>query len=129
MKSRLATTTVAAAALAALTFGAASLEAAGSNVIGTKNIGGYRVGSGYTQAKRLFGQPHASTQSGRVCTARWTNGVTITWHRTLPYSNWAKACVKFSQSKVVGSWRTNRGLTVGASGSKLKKLYPAAKHT
>jgi hypothetical protein len=135
MNKKLVTSTVVALALAALTFGSASLAAgrSTSNVIaGTRTIDGYRVGAPWAAARRVFGFPKASSQSGTTCTARWKNGVSISWHRTLPYAKWTKACVRFSRANVGTAtvagptWRTDKGLRVGASQSQIKKLYKAA---
>jgi hypothetical protein len=136
MSRKLVITSVFAFALAAVTFGSAPVAAGPSTtsiIAGTKTIDGYRVGAGYAQAHRIFGLPYSSEQDSARCTARWGNGVTISWHRTLPSSKWAKACVKFSSARVGkpsvanAVWRTNKGLRVGARAAQIKSLYPSAR--
>jgi hypothetical protein len=101
-------------------------------VSGTKSIGGYSIASGYAKARSTFGGQASSTETPTICTARWSNGVTISWRRTLPSQNWAKACVKFSSARIgkptiaAATWRTNKGLRVGARGTRIKSLYPSA---
>jgi hypothetical protein len=101
-------------------------------ITGTTKIGGYHVGAGYTQARRIFGPQYSSTGAAATCTARWADGVSITWHRTGSSTNWSKTCVKFGfarvgKPKVAGpAWRTNKGLRVGALTSQLRTLYPSA---
>lgn len=113
--------------VAAVVFATAS-PAAGSYVVtGTTTINGYHVGAGWTQARRLFGGPYSSTQTGAICTARWGTGLTITWKRKLPYANWPKACVTFSWAKLTGKqWRTDRGLRIGSAEAQVRSHYPAA---
>jgi hypothetical protein len=101
-------------------------------ISGTKKIAAYRVGSAYSQAQKVFGGPYSSTQNATACTARWANGVTISWYRTSTSARWTKACLKFKsakvgRSKIHGSiWRTNKGLRIGARASQVKNLYPSA---
>jgi hypothetical protein len=128
--------TLAVGGLALMAIGVASASSArpsSSNVItGTRSIDGYKVGAPWSAARRIFGFPKASSQSGTTCTARWTNGVSLSWYRTLPYSKWTRACVRFSRAKVGEAtlagptWRTDKGLRVGAPQSQVKKLYKAA---
>lgn len=133
MNGRLFISTV--SVLTALVLGASALAAGRSTarvITGTKTIDGYRVGTTYAQARKVLGGPYSATQSSAVCTARWTNGVTITWRRRLPRTNWTRACLRFSSAKVGRSktagpvWRTDKGLRVRASASQVKRLYPAA---
>jgi hypothetical protein len=135
MNRRLVTVTLVALALAGLVTSPSSLAAAQSSsyvITGAKAIGGYKVGTTYAQALRYLGYAYSTTQSSAACTARWTNGVTIIWHRKPPATNWTKACARFSYATVKqgksarATWRTDKGLRVGASLSQVKKLYPAA---
>ena len=135
MNGRAASSAVAVVALMALILVSASIAAGRSStniIAGTKSIDGYRVGAPYAAARRTFGFPKASSQNGTTCTARWMNGVSISWHRTLPYAKWTKACVRFSRARVgkpsvaQRAWRTNEGLRVGARASQVSRLYPSA---
>jgi hypothetical protein len=134
MKRRLVIVTLVALGLSGLVV-APSLAAARSTsfvITGVKTIAGYKVGTTYAQALRYFGGAFSTTQSSSSCTARWKNGVTIVWHRRSPATNWAKACTRFNYATVGkaraprGTWRTDKGLRVGATETQLKKLYPAA---
>ena len=136
MNRRLVTVTVVALALAGLVVSPSSLAAAHASsyvITGAKTIDGYKVGTTYAQALRYLGSPYSTTQSSTACIARWTSGVTITWHRRLPATNWAKACTRFSYATVKhgksarATWRTDKGLRVGAAQSQVKKLYPVAR--
>jgi hypothetical protein len=131
LKRTLATTlTVAGSTLIAFGFATGSFAApSGAYVItATKAIDGYRVGSTYVAAVRQFGGPKSSSQDAQTCVARWSNRVTIAWHRRWPYAKWSKACLNFAWANVAGSkWRTDKGLRVGATRSQVKKLYKAAK--
>jgi len=135
MKRRLVIVTLVALALAGVIVAPSSLAAMRSSsyvITGAKTIGSYKVGATDAQALRSLGSAFSTTQSSTVCIARWRNGVTISWHRRPPATNWAKACTRFSYATVgtakrpKGTWRTDKGLRVGATQSQVKKLYPAA---
>jgi len=130
---RTAALTLAAACLALASVGAGSAAqtmASASHVItAVKSINGYRVGAAYTAARQTFGAQYSSTQDRTTCQASWAGGLTIAWHRQLPSANWNKACLHFAWAKVTGSsWRTDRGLRVGAPQSNVKKIYKSAAH-
>lgn len=130
MNRQIALSLTAIAATAALSFGSASSAAAPTSsyvITGVKSIGGYRVGAPYSAARRAFDVQFSSSQDPTTCVAQWPKGLTIAWHRRLPYVKWQKACVKFYWAKVAGTaWRTDRGLKVGASVPGLRSLYPSA---
>jgi hypothetical protein len=135
MNRKLTPVILVALVVSGLIVGATSLAAVRSSsyvITGARTIDGYRVGATYAQAVRVLGGSYSTTQTNKTCTARWANGVTIVWHRTLPYAKWSKACLRFSFARVqrarvaAPNWRTDKGLRVGASESQLKRLYPAA---
>lgn len=136
MNRRLVTAILVALVLSGVVVGPSSLAAVRSTsfvITGVRTIDGYKVGTTYAQALRDFGGSFSTTQSNTNCTARWKNGVTIVWHRKLPSSKWSKACTRFNFATVGraraprGTWRTDKGLRVGATQVQLKKLYPAAR--
>lgn len=134
MNRKLAVAPIAAAlTLAAVAGGSAPASAAAPPryvIAGTTSIGGYRSGAGYARARTLFGGPVSSKQDLRTCVAGWATGLTIAWHRRLPYAKWQKACVAFMWARVKGKqWRTDKGLRVGSSESQIRKLYPRARRT
>jgi hypothetical protein len=96
-------------------------------ITAAKSIDGYRPGSAYVAATKSFGGPVSSTQGPRTCVATFTNGVTIAWHRRLPYSRWEKACLAFEWAKVTGTqWKTDRALHVGSTEAQLRNAYKSA---
>jgi hypothetical protein len=123
-------------AFLAMTFASVGLAASHSSaniITGTTTIGGYRIGTSYANARRVFGPQYSSTESSNTCTAHWSNGVTISWLRSSTSLKWVKACLKFRGARVgkpliagESVWRTNKGLRVGDSTARLKALYPSA---
>jgi hypothetical protein len=98
-----------------------------SYVVTSTAIGGFKVSSGWTQAHQIFGGPVSSTQDHFICTARWPDGLTLTFARHYPLTAWSKACKVFKSAKVTGkSWRTDKGLRIGSAESQIKHLYPGA---
>lgn len=135
MNRKLVAATLAALALSGSVVGPSSLAAARLSsfvITGAKTIDGYKVGTTYASASRTFGGSYSTTQSSTNCTARWKNGVTIVWHRKLGGTNWTKVCTRFSYATVrpakapKGTWRTDKGLRVGARQTQVKTFYPAA---
>lgn len=124
--------TIALALVVALASAALGARSTANIIKGTSAIDGYKVGTSYTHARHAFGPQYSSLQSSKICTARWGNGVTISWRRREPFSKWTKACVRFSGARIgkgaasATPWGTNKGLRVGATTARLKALYPSA---
>lgn len=118
-----------AALAAALAAGAA---AAPSYVIRKDNdIGGFTLAHAATlkTAVQVYGTPSSRQENGNVCTVRWNNyGIYAQFYVLyIPPSPCSQnAC--FQQSTLTAhQWRTEKGLRIGDTRQRLRKLYPQAR--
>jgi hypothetical protein len=76
-----------------------------------------------------FGQPSSKVRNGEVCTARWSqHGLRIVFYNLGGHNPCRGRYGFFSNARAKGPhWKTNRGLAIGDSGSRLKNLYPKAR--
>jgi hypothetical protein len=117
-------------ALAAFLAGVAQGASAPALVIqGDRVVGGVRILSGRPALERRFGGPDsARRQSAYECALVWrTLGLTAT---LLDLSRQAPCRAgAFVRATVTGrSWRTAKGLRVGSTVVRLRRLYPRARH-
>ena len=76
-----------------------------------------------------FGEPSAKARNGEVCTVRWSrHGLRIVFYNLGGRNPCRGKYGFFSNARAKGPhWKTNRGLGVGDSESRLQNLYPKAK--
>jgi hypothetical protein len=119
-----------AAVLAALALAPTALASQPSRVIqGSSRIGGFDTEYGHGQLKyaiAAFGRPPSLTRHSDAykCVARWPSlALTMTFNSS---SCSTSSC--FISAVVSGrEWRTGKGLRVGDSLSRLRRLYPTAR--
>jgi hypothetical protein len=89
-------------------------------------------GGDYAAATRAFGAPTAKKVNLGYCELRWRSlglEIELLPFGSNPCSVSSLKMSKLSESRVISPiWRTDRGLRVGDSKSRLQGLYPEAKH-
>jgi hypothetical protein len=76
-----------------------------------------------------FGEPSAKVRNGEVCTVRWSqHGLRTVFYNLGGHNPCRGRYGFFSNARAKGPhWKTNRGLAIGDSESRLQNLYPKAK--
>jgi hypothetical protein len=117
------------AALAALPAAAG----AGLVVRGDEQLAGYRVKADGTLggAREAFGRPsRLDRTSGATCVAGWSSiGLRIGFYNLGGANPCGRTTGHFSNALVAGPrWHTSRGLWVGDTARKLRRIYPSARN-
>ncbi len=108
----------------------ASAAAAAFTIRGDWKMGAFAVKRDGTLggAVDAFGQPSSKVRNGEVCTVRWSrHGLRIGFYNLGGRNPCRGRYGFFSNARAKGPhWKTNRGLAIGDSKSRLQNLYPKA---
>jgi hypothetical protein len=118
-----------AAGLAALLI--CSLARAGGAlvVVRDKSVGGVHVGAKLARARSVFGRPTSTRRIGRdECRAVWRRIALTLAFVDLSGGNPCRVGALLVATATSSRWRTDRGLRVGDPVSRIRALYPGARH-
>jgi hypothetical protein len=106
---------------------ALALAVAPFTIQGDRSLGPLRVGTGtLAQARAVYGSPSAVRRSGQTCTARWSSAQLSVSFLAFDSDPCGSGVVVYAVA-TGRRWRTDRGLRIGDSASRLRALYPRAK--
>jgi hypothetical protein len=98
-------------------------------IVRDKSVGGVRVGSTLARATSAFGRPNTARRVSRYeCRAVWRRiGLTLELV-DLSRRNPCRTGALLVATATSPPWRTDRGLRVGDRVSRLRAVYPRARH-